>query len=48
MYVAKGESIDVELWRNINAHKAWYEWAVTAPVVTPVHNPLGRSYFIGL
>jgi hypothetical protein len=25
-----------------------YEWAVTGPDVSPVHNPLGRSYFIGL
>ncbi len=48
VYVPKGGVIGVELWRNLNDHKAWYEWAVTSPVVSPVHNPLGRSYYIGL
>jgi len=48
VYVPKGGVVSVELWRNINDHKAWYEWAVTSPEVSPVHNPLGRSYYIGL
>lgn len=28
--------------------QVWYEWGLTEPLVTPIHNPNGRSYHIGL
>ena len=28
--------------------QVWYEWAMTAPSVTTIHNPNGRSYHVGL
>ena len=30
------------------APQVWYEWALTQPTPSPIHNPNGRSYFIGL
>jgi len=34
-------------WRCQNSKKVWYEWAVSEPSRGPVHNPGGRSYYIG-
>ena len=28
--------------------QVWYEWAVTQPLASAIHNPAGRSYFVGL
>uniref|UniRef100_A0A0D9YM38 Protein arginine N-methyltransferase n=1 Tax=Oryza glumipatula TaxID=40148 RepID=A0A0D9YM38_9ORYZ len=28
--------------------QVWYEWAVTAPSPSPIHNSNGRSYWVGL
>lgn len=36
------------MWRCASRHKVWYEWAVTQPQTGPIHNPNGRSYFVGL
>ncbi|XP_068777944.1 protein arginine N-methyltransferase 5 isoform X2 [Struthio camelus] len=46
--VRAGEEVAVAFWRCTNAKKVWYEWAVTAPVCSALHNPTGRSYTIGL
>ncbi|KAM7321589.1 hypothetical protein ACRRTK_019681 [Alexandromys fortis] len=46
--VREGQSICVRFWRCSNSKKVWYEWAVTAPVCSSIHNPTGRSYTIGL
>lgn len=44
-----GLTVDVHFWRQTDRNKVWYEWAVTAPSTsTPVHNPNGRSYYVGL
>ncbi|KAF2077146.1 hypothetical protein CYY_001531 [Polysphondylium violaceum] len=40
--------ISVSFWRSNNRSKVWYEWAVVAPFVSPIHNVSGRSYYIGL
>lgn len=48
VYVPAGASIEALMWRCAGAHKVWYEWAVAAPVATPVHNVCGRSYWVGL
>lgn len=43
-----GASVEVQLWRCCTPHKVWYEWSVTAPSATHIHNVGGRSYFVGL
>ena len=46
---APGLSVDVHLWRQADKNKVWYEWAVMSSAAsTPVHNPNGRSYYVGL
>ncbi|CAI5956562.1 unnamed protein product [Closterium sp. NIES-65] len=48
VYVPVGEKLEVHFWRCVGPTKVWYEWAVTAPSMSPVHNPNGRSYWVGL
>lgn len=40
--------MEVHMWRCAGQHKVWYEWAVTQPLASPIHNPGGRSYHVGL
>ena len=47
-YVPAGEEIRVSMWRCCSRQKVWYEWAVESPLATPIHNPDGRSYMVGL
>ena len=46
--IADGATIEAHFWRHASHHKVWYEWALTQPTPSPIHNPNGRSYFIGL
>jgi len=49
LFAAAGEPVTVNMWRAVSATKVWYEWSVTTPHhASPVHNPNGRSYWIGL
>jgi len=48
MYVKEGETIRISIWRVCTSSKVWYEWCVSSPSVTNIHNPSGRSYWIGL
>ncbi|KAH8062870.1 hypothetical protein JL720_13112 [Aureococcus anophagefferens] len=41
--VEAGGTLAVSIWRRSDPGRAWYEWAPTAPVVLPIHNPNGRS-----
>ncbi|CAH1396442.1 unnamed protein product [Nezara viridula] len=43
-----GDDLVVHFWRLADKKSVWYEWCVSQPVQTPVHNPNGRSYSIGL
>ena len=43
-----GSKVEVSMWRCAAKHKVWYEWAVTRPMCSPIHNPSGRSYSVGL
>lgn len=43
-----GDNVSVRFWRCNNGKKVWYEWAVTEPTCSAIHNPAGRSYTIGL
>lgn len=47
--VEQGDTIKVSIWRMKQHQKVWYEWTVkTSQVTSPIHNPNGRSYWIGL
>ncbi len=46
--LSRGDKLELNFWRVNNGKHVWYEWAVTKPVVGPVHNSNGRSYTIGL
>ena len=50
IYVSADEPISVRMWRAVRpGSRVWYEWQVSTPHnTTPVHNPNGRSYWIGL
>jgi hypothetical protein len=41
-------SITAQLWRCVGPSRVWYEWALTEPQPCALHNPNGRSYFVGL
>ncbi|GAB2286444.1 Protein arginine N-methyltransferase 5 [Dionaea muscipula] len=43
-----GSSLEVHIWRCCGSTKVWYEWCVTSPSVSPIHNSNGRSYWVGL
>jgi len=48
IYVREGEKVELHFWRKVDKTKVWYEWCLTSPQQTPIHNPGGRSYWIGL
>ncbi|KAH7524291.1 hypothetical protein FEM48_Zijuj06G0103900 [Ziziphus jujuba var. spinosa] len=43
-----GSSLEVHFWRCSGPTKVWYEWGVTSPTASPIHNSNGRSYWVGL
>ncbi|KAA0718812.1 Protein arginine N-methyltransferase 5 [Triplophysa tibetana] len=46
--LSSADKVSVRFWRCNNGKKVWYEWAVTEPICSAIHNPAGRSYTIGL
>nr|CAG4640678.1 EOG090X028A [Eulimnadia texana] len=44
----KGNTVEVHFWRCVSRTHVWYEWCVTKPTASGVHNAQGRSYTIGL
>jgi len=46
--VAQESTVTAKIWRQCTNKKVWYEWAVIKPYTSPIHNPGGRSYTIGL
>jgi len=48
VYVPRNSVVEAHVWRNVTSTKVWYEWCLTSPSPTPIHNPNGRSYWIGL
>uniref|UniRef100_A0A3Q2PPR1 Protein arginine N-methyltransferase 5 n=1 Tax=Fundulus heteroclitus TaxID=8078 RepID=A0A3Q2PPR1_FUNHE len=46
--ISRDDDVTVRFWRCNNGKKVWYEWAVTEPSCSAIHNPAGRSYTIGL
>ncbi|KAF5400271.1 Protein arginine N-methyltransferase [Paragonimus heterotremus] len=48
VYVRAGESVTVHLWRVVNSRHVWYEWALTEPRPTRIHNGAGHAYKLTL
>jgi len=46
--VNTGDVITVSIWRCTDERRVWYEWCLISPLTTPIQNPNGRSYAIGL
>ncbi|PPR98342.1 hypothetical protein GOBAR_AA22328 [Gossypium barbadense] len=46
--VQPGSPLEVHFWRCCGSTKVWYEWCVTSPRPSPIHNSSGRSYWVGL
>ncbi|XP_022754394.1 protein arginine N-methyltransferase 1.5 [Durio zibethinus] len=46
--VQPGSPLEVHFWRCCGSSKVWYEWCVTSPWPSPIHNSNGRSYWVGL
>lgn len=45
-FVAGGAPIQACVWRCSDQLRMWYEWAVTKPSMSKIHNVDGGSYFI--
>ncbi|XWS70630.1 hypothetical protein CRYUN_Cryun03dG0063200 [Craigia yunnanensis] len=48
IHVQPGSPLEVNFWRCCGSTKVWYEWCVTSPWPSPIHNSNGRSYWVGL
>ena len=48
VYVEGGKSLTAHIWRCVSSSTVWYEWCISEPSVTTIHNPNGRSHGIGL
>lgn len=46
LQIKKGDDIVVNFWRCVASHKVWYEWNLTAPRLTHIHNAKGRGHHI--
>ncbi|KAJ6643013.1 Protein arginine N-methyltransferase 5 [Pseudolycoriella hygida] len=44
----KGDSIVTNFWRCTGQHKVWYEWSISKPIITYIHNQMGTHYAIHL
>jgi len=48
-YIPKGSILQVQFWRLLSTKQVWYEWSFsTDNFASLIHNPNGRSWFIGL
>lgn len=48
IYCPEDGTVTLHFWRKVSKTKVWYEWCFTKPDQTALHNPGGRSYWIGL
>jgi len=44
----KGEEIQINFWRCSDKYKVWYEWCMTKPYQSIIHNIKGEMYFMSL
>ncbi|VDP77928.1 unnamed protein product [Echinostoma caproni] len=47
-HVRPGERVTVHLWRVVEPRHVWYEWALTEPRPSRIHNAAGQAYKIAL
>lgn len=47
-HVKKGDTIVLQVWRRCEKSRVWYEWTVTAPIRTKIHNVNGKGQVMGL
>jgi len=47
-FLRKGSKLRSHWWRRHNSKNVWYEWALSEPAPSPVQNPGGRSWPLGL
>jgi protein arginine N-methyltransferase 5 len=43
-----GSRVEAVVWRCTDGRRVWYEWCLISPLMTPIQNPNGRTYSIGL
>ncbi|XP_027332876.1 protein arginine N-methyltransferase 1.5-like [Abrus precatorius] len=43
-----GSTLEVHFWRCCDSTKIWYEWCITSPFTSQIHNCNGRSYRVNL
>lgn len=48
VYVPGNSELVCDFWRLTDGKKVWYEWVISHPQAVPIHNPNGRSWWIGL
>eukprot|EP00052_Salpingoeca_macrocollata_P007733 m.61864 g.61864 ORF g.61864 m.61864 type:complete len:219 (+) comp16226_c0_seq3:1310-1966(+) len=48
VYLPKDSVVDAHFWRKVSRTRVWYEWAITSPAVSRIHNARGEANFIGL
>nr|KAJ3422013.1 Protein arginine N-methyltransferase 5 [Polyrhizophydium stewartii] len=56
LFLPRGSEVTVHFWRATDTRKVWYEWCVVPTIngvevvgeASAIHNPGGKSYWIGL
>ena len=48
LYVQETDTLSVSFWRRVGKAKVWYEWGVSSPRPSGIHNSGGKCYSIGL
>ncbi|CAH8841351.1 unnamed protein product [Trichobilharzia szidati] len=48
IYVNADSQVTLHLWRLVSSRYVWYEWAITEPHPTKIHNAAGHAYKIAL
>ncbi|KAI9269072.1 PRMT5 arginine-N-methyltransferase-domain-containing protein [Phascolomyces articulosus] len=53
--VPRGSTVTLDFWRATDTKKVWFEWSAAVESsngsdtsISPIHNPSGRSYWVGL
>lgn len=46
--LTQGQEVVLRIWRCCDAHRMWYEWALTSPLRSAVHNLQGKCYHVSL
>lgn len=48
IFLNKGEELQINFWRSSDKYKVWYEWCMTKPYQSIIHNIKGEMYFMSL